>query len=108
MEMTHFKTEDEFWKAYEQFNYLYDGMPFEWKQMDARKEHIGIFNVRIKPRETYFRKDLGGFSYESAELLSMSSMEKLVYVVIGINSGLGAHLQNKLDQQWKDMVDRLG
>ena len=107
MEMTHFKTEYEFWKVFEQFNYLYGGL-FEWKKTDARKEHIDIFNIRIKPRETYFRKDLGGFSYDSAVLLSMSSMEKLVYVVIGLNSGLGAHLQNKLDQQLKDMVDRLG
>lgn len=107
MEMTHFKSEDEFWKAFNQFNFLYGGMLLEWKPTTARKEHVDIFNVRIEARETYFRKDLGGHSYDSAELLSMSSMEKTVYVVIGLNAALGDHLQNKLDQQLKELVDRM-
>lgn len=107
MEMIHFKSEDEFWKAFEQFNFLYGHMFLEWKPTTARKEHIDLFNVRVAPRETYFRRELGGHGYDSAELLSMSSMEKTVYVVIGLNPALGDYLQNKLDQKLKELGGRM-
>jgi hypothetical protein len=107
MKSTLFESDEAFWKAFEQFNFLYGGMFFEWKPTTARKEHDDIFNVRIKPSETYFRKELGGYSYDSAEKLSMSSMEKLLYVVIGLNEDLGTFLQSKLDQQMKDLVAKM-
>jgi hypothetical protein len=82
-------------------------MLLEWKPTSANKEHDDMFNVRIARGDTYFRKDVGSFSYDTAEKLAMSSMEKLLYVVIGLNPELGSHLQNKLDQQLKDLVNRM-
>ncbi len=105
--MTYFKAEEDFWKAFRQFNFLY-GSLFEWKQTTARKEHDDMFGVCIEARQTYFRKDVGNYGYDSVEKLSMSSMEKLVYVVIGLNPALGTHLQNRLEQESKDLADRLG
>lgn len=104
--MIHFETDDAFWNAFEQFNVLYGGSFFGWTPTTARKEHEDLFSVRIGPRETYFRKDIG--SFRDAEKLSMASMEKILYVLIGLNQNLGTRLQMRLDEEAKDLASRLG
>ena len=106
MTMIHFETDDAFWNAFEQFNVLCGGSFFGWTPTTARKEHEDLFSVRIGPRETYFRKDIG--SFRDAEKLSMASMERILYVIIGLNPNLGVGLQMKLDKAAEDLVSRLG
>jgi hypothetical protein len=107
MEKSYFESTEKFWDALRQFNVLYGGFLFEWKPTTARKEHEDLFNVRVEPGDTYFRKDVAGLSYDSALKLSRPSMEKLLYAVIGVNPSLGTDLQELLDQKMKDMSQRL-
>ena len=108
MKLTHFESEADFQKAVDQFSVLCGGFNHEWKTTHARTEHDDLFNVHIEPRELHFRKNLGSETYGSVARLSVASMEKVLYVVIGLNPSLGTRFQKILDREIQDLSDRVG
>ena len=47
-------------------------------------------------------------TYGSVARLSVASMEKVLYVVIGLNPSLGTRFQKILDREIQDLSDRVG
>lgn len=76
-----FQRDVDFWDAFTRLNALNGFGLYGWETPTAQKEHIDEFGVKIKPKETYFRRKTGssGYSYIA---MSRSSMEKIVYALV--------------------------
>lgn len=102
--MKYFKTDDDFWTAFGHFNSLYGD--FGWSATTARKNHDDIFGVKILETETYFKLESGG-GFHQVEKVAMSSMERIVYLLMSKNprlERLGEEIEKK---QYQAMVDAL-
>lgn len=102
--MEHFKKEEDFWSAFNRFNALYG--KFGWSRTSARKDHDDIFGVKILERETYFKLQVGG-GFDQVEKVAMSSMERIVYLVMSCNPSLERLGEEMDDKQRQAMVDAL-
>lgn len=92
--MEYFKSYEHFWEAVRTFNALYSDLG--WTKSRAQKDHIDVFGKKVETGEDYFKRQVGG--YHQTEKLAMSSMERLVYLLIVNNPAL-AELGEHQEQQ---------
>lgn len=79
MSMEFFRSEEDFWIAFEKFDALY--APGSWDRVHANKSHQDMFGVEIKVRDLYFRFQ-AGFVGGQGPKVSFSSMERLVFLTV--------------------------
>jgi hypothetical protein len=102
--MKYFKSEEEFWKCYQRFNALCGDNWLGWKLIQARAGLEDMFGLRISSGDMYFRKQTS-YEYGSEFKLSMTSMERILLIVMIQNAGLNEFGEKILRGRRKNGAD---
>ena len=68
-----------------------------WQDTKAKKEHIDLFGIKIKPNEIYFKRS-DGAGFIDVQKLSMESMQNLIYSLFNSNFRLSEGLKDIWDK----------
>jgi hypothetical protein len=90
--------------AVDQLNALFDPMR-EFKATTARKDHVDVFGVSIRARETYYKRECGG-GFGNEVKVSSESMERLCGAILFDNRWMSDIVQT-VDCVRKKQKERL-
>lgn len=108
MDETSLYSENEISAKIRKLNACYQ-QDFQWQDRRAQKDHIDLFDRKIKEGEHYFRLSMGGH-YSNDLKLSKNSMERFLFAVFAAGPAWEDHVEkiiNERMQKVRKIMDSL-